>query len=172
MWVWPLASLSGLRIKCCHKAVAEVANVARIWCCCGCGVWWLNCSSDLTPGLGTSICYRYSWKKKKRTKAIIVLLFGNILKGVCVLQVIYAHWREFGIFVIFVVIYNLRWLFLQVIVTRNIWAESEWSSARNVLKVFHCGWKWLYSMISNSKILKLLMIHYNTSFSSAFTSIN
>ena len=111
-------------------------------------------------------------KKKKRTEAIIVLLFGNILKGVCVLQVIYAHWREFGIFVIFVVIYNLRWLFLQVIVTRNIWAESEWSSARNVLKVFHCGWKWLYSMISNSKILKLLMIHYNTSFSSAFTSIN
>ena len=43
-----------------------VKDLARIWCCwrgCGCGEAG-SYSSDLTPGLGTSICRRYSPKKK------------------------------------------------------------------------------------------------------------
>ena len=66
MQIWFLASISGLRIWCCHN------------------LWWRSqiqpgsgaavavassCSSHLTPGLGTSICCKWSCKKKKLTKA-------------------------------------------------------------------------------------------------------
>ena len=37
--------------------------MARILCCCDCGV-----GSDLTPSLGTSICPRCGPKKKKEKK--------------------------------------------------------------------------------------------------------
>ena len=38
--------------------------MARIWCCCGCGVG----SSDLTPSLGTSICHECGPKNTKKKK--------------------------------------------------------------------------------------------------------
>ena len=67
MWVWSLASLSGLRIWCCHKLpcgsqmklrsyVAVVVAKAS------------SCSSNSIPSLGTSICCRCSCKKKKKKK--------------------------------------------------------------------------------------------------------
>ena len=40
----------------------------RIQCGCSCGLGMDRCSSDLIPGLGTSICHGYSQKKKKRIK--------------------------------------------------------------------------------------------------------
>ena len=49
MWVWSLASLSGLKI--CHCCKLQ-------WCC--------RCSSNSTPCLGTSICCRCSHKKEKK----------------------------------------------------------------------------------------------------------
>ena len=55
-WVWSLASLSEL----------------RIWCCCE---LWYSCSSDLTPSLGTFMCWgedvgKKQKKKKKKKKAV------------------------------------------------------------------------------------------------------
>ena len=65
MWVWSLASLSGLGIQHCHElwcrsqtqlgsdvAVAEAGS----------------CRSVLTPSLGTSICQRCGPKKQKKKK--------------------------------------------------------------------------------------------------------
>ena len=49
------------------QAAAEVANTARIQCCCGCGVT-LSCSSDSTSHLGTSTGHRCSRKKEKKKK--------------------------------------------------------------------------------------------------------
>ena len=43
--------------------VPIVAQWVKDQCCYGCGI---GCSSDLTPGLGTSKCYRCSCKKKKK----------------------------------------------------------------------------------------------------------
>ena len=46
-------------------------DVARIWCCCGCGVGQ-RLSSNLTPSLGTCTCCRYSPEKTKNpTKHIL-----------------------------------------------------------------------------------------------------
>ena len=39
-------------------------TAAQIWRCCGCGVA-RSCSSDSTPGLGTSICHRCGPKSNK-----------------------------------------------------------------------------------------------------------
>ena len=47
------------------QAVAKIADVAQIKCCCGCGVGW-HYSSNSTPGLGSSICHRCGSKKKKK----------------------------------------------------------------------------------------------------------
>ena len=41
--------------------------MARIWCCCGCGVG-SSCNSYSTPSLGTSIGRRCSYKKEKKKK--------------------------------------------------------------------------------------------------------
>ena len=41
--------------------------MAWIWCCCGYGV---GCRGDSTPSLGTSLCSRYSHKKKKSTSML------------------------------------------------------------------------------------------------------
>ena len=51
------------------QAAAYVTDVAWIWCFCGYAmVWASNCSSDLTPRLGTSICCRCSPKKEEKKK--------------------------------------------------------------------------------------------------------
>ena len=53
-WVKDLALL---------QAAVKAADVAWIWwCCCGCDVGW----QLQLPSLGTSICCRYSRKKKKK----------------------------------------------------------------------------------------------------------
>ena len=47
------------------QAAAQVTDAAWIQRCYGCGVG-CNCSSDLSPGLGTFICHRHGRKKKKK----------------------------------------------------------------------------------------------------------
>ena len=49
---------------------AWIRDVARIQCCCGCGVDGTcsidrSCSSDSAPSPGTSICHRYSQKGRE-----------------------------------------------------------------------------------------------------------
>ena len=51
------------------QAAALVADAARIWPCCGCGVGG-SCSSNSPPDLGTSICCRRGLKKKKKKRNI------------------------------------------------------------------------------------------------------
>ena len=46
------------------KAAAQIAETARIQCCCGCGIVF-GCSSDLIPSLETSICSECGPEKKK-----------------------------------------------------------------------------------------------------------
>ena len=65
LWVWSLASLSGLRSRRCRELwcrsqtwLGSSIAVAVVQACC--------CSSDLTPSLGTSICRRCGPKKKKK----------------------------------------------------------------------------------------------------------
>ena len=53
-----LASLSALRIQCCHKLCRS--DVAWIWHCPG-----SSCSFDSIPGLGTYICHTCGPKKKR-----------------------------------------------------------------------------------------------------------
>ena len=62
MWAPSLASLSGLRIQCCH----ELWYRSQIRLGSGVSVAVVqagSCSSDSTPSLGTSICHRCSTKK-------------------------------------------------------------------------------------------------------------
>ena len=47
------------------SAEVQVADAARIPCCCGCGVGSSR-SSDSIPSLGTSMCHGYGPKKKKK----------------------------------------------------------------------------------------------------------
>ena len=63
MQVRSLALLSGLRIWPCHKPLCRSQMAARIQCGCG-----MDCSSDPSPSLGTSICHGFSCKKGKRVK--------------------------------------------------------------------------------------------------------
>ena len=49
------------------KKLVLPQNAAQISCCYGCGTG-LSCSSDSTPGLGTSTCHRWGCKKKKKKK--------------------------------------------------------------------------------------------------------
>ena len=53
------------------QALPQVADVTQIHYCCGCGVGH-SCSSNLTPGPGTSICHRYSHKI-----IIIIIIINN-----------------------------------------------------------------------------------------------
>ena len=65
MRVWSLASLSGLRIRCCH----ELWGKSRMWLRSGIAVavtWAGSYSSSSTPNLGTSICRGYGPKKIKQ----------------------------------------------------------------------------------------------------------
>ena len=69
LWVWSLASLSGLRIWCC----CELQCRSQMWLGPHVPVAVAqagSCSSDLTPRLGTSICLRCSPKRQtnKQTK--------------------------------------------------------------------------------------------------------
>ena len=64
MWVWSLASPSGLRIQHCHK----LQCISQIWLVSCFAVAELeagSCSPHLTPSLGTSIYYRCGPKKTK-----------------------------------------------------------------------------------------------------------
>ena len=61
MWVWSLAVFGRLKDPALPWAVVQVTDVAQIWHC--------RChGSDSTPGLGTSICCRFSRKKKKEKR--------------------------------------------------------------------------------------------------------
>ena len=64
-WARAMASFSGLRICYCHElrcmwqtCLESGDSAAEVWASC--------CSSDWTPGLGTSICHRCSPKKKPK----------------------------------------------------------------------------------------------------------
>ena len=68
MRVQSLALLSGLRIRCC----CELWCGSQTWLRSGVAmavVWTGNCSSDLTPSLGTLMCCRCGPKKTKKKKA-------------------------------------------------------------------------------------------------------
>ena len=69
MWVRSLASFSGLRIRQYPKLWCN-SDMARIPCCCGCGVA-SSYSSDSTPSLGTSICHRCGPKKKNYLRILL-----------------------------------------------------------------------------------------------------
>ena len=65
MWVWPLALLSGLRIRCCLEPWCRSQTLIRY----GIAVAVVQAciySSDSTPSLRTSICRTCSPKKKKK----------------------------------------------------------------------------------------------------------
>ena len=66
MWVRSPALLSRLGIRHCRELWCR----SQMWlgspCCCGCGA--ASNSSDLTPSLGISICYRCGPKKQKMNK--------------------------------------------------------------------------------------------------------
>jgi len=67
IWVQSLALLSGLRIRCCCELWCRL----QIWLGSYIAMAMVqagNCSSDLTPSLGTSICLRCDPKKQKKKK--------------------------------------------------------------------------------------------------------
>ena len=67
LWVWFLAFLSGLRIRCCHELWCRL----QTWLGSGIAVAVAvagGYSSDLTPSLGISICQGWGPKQKKRKK--------------------------------------------------------------------------------------------------------
>ena len=51
----------------------------RIWLCHSCGVG-RRCSSNSTPGLGTSMCHRYSQKQKNKNKKAIMRMISSHLR--------------------------------------------------------------------------------------------
>ena len=60
------------KIKCCEKKQREEEfplrpSGLRIQRCCSCGQGY-SCGSCSTPGLGTSICWKYGQKRKKKKK--------------------------------------------------------------------------------------------------------
>ena len=67
--VQSLALLSGLRIWCCREEV-QVADVAHIQCCCGCGIGrWLQFQLDPQPGnFHMPQVWLQKEKKKKKNK--------------------------------------------------------------------------------------------------------
>ena len=69
MWVRSLASLSGVRIWCCHKLQGRSRMRLRSPAAIAVAVVQAGgCSSDWTPSPGTPICPKCSSKKKKRKK--------------------------------------------------------------------------------------------------------
>ena len=80
MRVWSLVWLSGLRILHSHKLWCGLDPVLLwLWHC-------LRCCSNLTPGLGTSMCCRCSCKKKKKIPPHICYIYIHfkILVALCV----------------------------------------------------------------------------------------
>ena len=80
-----LASLSGSGICRCHELWCRLQKQLRSFVAVAVTV---SCSSDSTPSLGTSICYRSSPKKKKEKKKnrhdyIMLLLSNNWLLTTC-----------------------------------------------------------------------------------------
>ena len=66
MWVWSLASLRALRIQNCYELWCR--SQTRLGSHVAVVAWAGSCSSDSTPGLGTSMCYRCGPKKTKKKK--------------------------------------------------------------------------------------------------------
>ena len=70
----------------------------RIWCCCSCGTGHsygvvCSCGSDLTPGLGTSLCSRCSHSKKEEVVTTGKLtLFQPLLQLRSNMNRMPAHW--------------------------------------------------------------------------------
>ena len=67
MWVWSLASLTGLRIPCCHELWCR----SQMWlesCVAVAAAKASSCSSSLTPRLGTSTHCELGPKRTKKKK--------------------------------------------------------------------------------------------------------
>ena len=76
MWVQSLASLSGLRIQCCHELWYRLQKQLRSRV----AVVGSN-SSDLTPSLGISICHGCSpEKQKEKEKERTFMIHGEEVK--------------------------------------------------------------------------------------------
>ena len=104
-----LASLSGLKMQCCHKLGLVVTDVARIWHCCGNGAG-PNCSSDLTPSLGTSICRRCGHTKKKKKKGQLYSQAYESFPLIKKLNYISKYWRFLYVFRV-----SVNWTLIQAI---------------------------------------------------------
>ena len=81
IWVWSLASLSGLRI--CYYC--KPWHGSQIWLRSRIAVavaYTVSCYSNVTPSLGTSICHRCSPKKKKTLRN----KFSKVYKR-------FVHWK-------------------------------------------------------------------------------
>ena len=62
----------------------KVADAAQIPCGSGCGVG--SSGSDLTPGLGTSICHTCGPKKQKKKKKCIHTHTHTLIDIICILS--------------------------------------------------------------------------------------
>ena len=76
MRVQSLVSLSGLRIRYCHKLQCRLRM--QLGSGITVAVAYTDCSSsDLTPRLGTSMCHRFGPKKEKKNREFPLWLNGN-----------------------------------------------------------------------------------------------
>ena len=82
MWVWSLASRSGLRIQHGHKLWLRPQMGLRSRAAVA-GASASNCSSDWTPNLGTSLCCRCAPPQKKRKKEKRKRLILRELSAAC-----------------------------------------------------------------------------------------
>ena len=95
------------------QASAQVTDAAWIWCCCSCGVG-LSCSYNLTPSLGTSICFSYDCKKEK--KKTLKLLYNQSANYI--ISMVYLLWKfhYYKCYILF--IYVTLIIFLSVTVNK------------------------------------------------------
>ena len=75
---WSLIFAQWLKDPVLPQASAQVTDEAWLWGCCGCGADG-SCSSNSMTSLGTSICCKYSPKKKKKN----VLFYINKFVVIC-----------------------------------------------------------------------------------------
>ena len=68
-----------------------ISDWAQILCCCGCGIGHSS-NSDLTPGLGTSICHRCGHKKKKKLGWFLVISYKFVLLYLTIFYHILFYW--------------------------------------------------------------------------------
>lgn len=80
MWLQSPASLSELKIQRCHKRWCR--SQMKLRSCVAVAVEEAgSCSSNMTPSLGTSICYRYGPKKQEKKKVSLKI------KIICLVQI-------------------------------------------------------------------------------------